>query len=62
MGLDQLPKKMKAVQVVEFDKPYQLREVDVPQKLGPLDLLVKVAVAVRISKMRELIEHNLIKH
>ncbi|WPH01023.1 Hypothetical protein R9X50_00385700 [Acrodontium crateriforme] len=45
MGIEEVPKKMKAVQVIEFDKPYQLREVDVPQILGPLDLLVKVAVA-----------------
>jgi len=40
-----LPKKMKAVQVVEFNKPYQLRDVDVPTGLQPTDLLVKVAVA-----------------
>lgn len=45
MGIESLPKKMKAVQVVEYNKPYQLNEVDVPSDLGPKDLLVKVAVA-----------------
>ncbi|CAK4015560.1 alcohol dehydrogenase [Lecanosticta acicola] len=43
----QIPKKMRAIQVVEFKKPYQIREVDVPQPsaLTPPDILVKVAVA-----------------
>ena len=45
MGAAELPKKMKAVQVVEYNKPYQLNEVDVPNDLAPTDLLVKVAVA-----------------
>ncbi|KAK4546028.1 hypothetical protein LTR36_002165 [Oleoguttula mirabilis] len=45
MSLEDLPKKMKAVQVVEFDKPYRINEVDVPSTLQPTDLLVKVAVA-----------------
>lgn len=40
-----LPKRMKAVQVVEFKKPYEIREIDVPSNLAPTDLLVKVAVA-----------------
>lgn len=40
-----LPKKMKAVQVVEFKKPYKINEVDLPTELAPADLLVKVAVA-----------------
>ena len=40
-----LPQSMKAVQVVEFNKPYQLRDVEVPSGLDSHDLLVKVAVA-----------------
>lgn len=40
-----LPSKMKAVQVVEYNKPYKINTVDVPSELGPHDLLVKVAVA-----------------
>jgi propanol-preferring alcohol dehydrogenase len=45
MGIEALPKKMKAIQVVEFNKPYKINEVDVPSNLDPSDLLVKVAVA-----------------
>lgn len=45
MGLESLPKTMKAIQVVEFKKPYKINEVPVPTDLGPSDLLVKVAVA-----------------
>ena len=45
MAPPDLPAKMKAVQVVEFDKPYQVNTVDVPTDLHPTDLLVKVAVA-----------------
>lgn len=45
MGLENLPKKMKAIQVVEYKKPYKLNEVDVPTNIGPYDLLIKVAVA-----------------
>lgn len=45
MGVESLPKKMKAVQVVEFNKPYKINTVDVPTDLQPHDLLVKVAVA-----------------
>lgn len=42
-----MPSKMRAIQVVEFNKPYKINEVKVPQpsELAPLDLLVKVAVA-----------------
>ncbi|KUI73282.1 Alcohol dehydrogenase [Cytospora mali] len=41
------PKEMKAVQVVEYNKPYKINTIPVPdvQNLGPFDLLVKVAVA-----------------
>lgn len=45
MGLSDLPKEMKAIQVVEFKKPYRINTVPVPSELGPHDLLVKVAVA-----------------
>ncbi|KAK5173662.1 uncharacterized protein LTR77_002343 [Saxophila tyrrhenica] len=45
MGVENLPKKMKAIQVVEFNKPYQINEVKVPTELQPPDILVKVAVA-----------------
>ena len=45
MGIEELPKKMKAIQVVEFNKPYEIREIDVPTNLQPDDILVKVAVA-----------------
>lgn len=45
MGVENIPKKMKAIQVVEYKKPYEINEVDVPSELGPADLLVKVAVA-----------------
>lgn len=38
---------MRAIQVVEFNKPYKINTVSVPDptKLGPHDLLIKVAVA-----------------
>ncbi|KAJ9626322.1 hypothetical protein H2203_003954 [Taxawa tesnikishii (nom. ined.)] len=45
MGLDKIPDTMQAVQVVEYNKPYELRTVPVPKALQPTDLLVKVAVA-----------------
>lgn len=45
MGLSSLPKTMKAIQVVEYKKPYKLKDVDVPTNLQPNDILVKVAVA-----------------
>ena len=42
-----IPQKMKAVQIVEYNKPYCVREVDVPQPqdLEPHQVLVKIAVA-----------------
>jgi propanol-preferring alcohol dehydrogenase len=40
-----VPERMKAIQVVEFNAPYQINEVDVPKDLQPTDLLVKIAVA-----------------
>ncbi|KFY51101.1 hypothetical protein V496_08931 [Pseudogymnoascus sp. VKM F-4515 (FW-2607)] len=41
----EIPKRMKAIQLVEFKRPYEIREIDVPINLDPPDLLVKVAVA-----------------
>jgi len=43
--MPEIPKQMKAVQVVEFNKPYQINTVDVPSPPTPNDILVKVAVA-----------------
>lgn len=45
MGMEEVPKKMKAVQVVEFNKPYQINDVEVPVDLQPTDVLIKIAVA-----------------
>lgn len=45
MGLEDVPKKMRAIQVVEFNKSYQINQVPVPTDLKPTDILVKVAVA-----------------
>ncbi|TGJ87322.1 hypothetical protein E0Z10_g1456 [Xylaria hypoxylon] len=39
-----LPSEMRALQVTEFNSPYELRTIPVP-KPGPHDLLVRVAVA-----------------
>jgi alcohol dehydrogenase, propanol-preferring len=38
---------MKAIQIVEFGKPYELRDIEIPKldDSNPLDMLVKVAVA-----------------
>lgn len=43
--MSELPKKMKAAQVVEFKKPYQINDVDTPKDIGEYDILVKTAVA-----------------
>lgn len=40
-----VPKQMRAVQVTEFNKPYEISTVPVPSDVGPHDLLVKVAIA-----------------
>lgn len=47
MASSDMPKNMKAIQVVAYNEPYQINTVPVPDasKLGPHDLLVKVAVA-----------------
>ncbi|KAI0017759.1 GroES-like protein [Xylariomycetidae sp. FL0641] len=44
MAGPEIPKEMQALQLVQFNAPYELRTVPVP-KPGPHDLLVKVAVA-----------------
>lgn len=44
MGAQGLPKKMKAIQVQEFNKPYKVTTVPVPS-IDPTDLLIKVGVA-----------------
>lgn len=31
----EIPKRMKAIQLVEFRRPYEIREVDVPINLDP---------------------------
>jgi len=45
MTTPSVPRTMRAIQVVEFNKPYQINTIPVPSDLGPHDLLVKVAVA-----------------
>ncbi|KAF2212525.1 hypothetical protein CERZMDRAFT_40671 [Cercospora zeae-maydis SCOH1-5] len=45
MSLHRIPERMKAIQVVEYKKPYEIRDVDVPSDLQEHDLLIKVAVA-----------------
>ncbi|OPB43464.1 hypothetical protein A0O28_0106550 [Trichoderma guizhouense] len=40
-----IPKHMLACQVLQFNEPYVIREVPVPQSIGPHDLLLKTAVA-----------------
>ncbi|CAD0091422.1 unnamed protein product [Aureobasidium vineae] len=45
MDLKDVPQEMKAIQVVEFDKPYKINTVPVPKDLAPEDILVKIGVA-----------------
>jgi propanol-preferring alcohol dehydrogenase len=45
MTTPSIPSTMRAIQVTEFHKPYQINTIPVPSDLGPHDLLVKVAVA-----------------
>ncbi|KAJ5111497.1 hypothetical protein N7532_002032 [Penicillium argentinense] len=42
---DQIPKTMRAAVVKDFNKGYEVRDVEVPTDLGPNDILVKVAAA-----------------
>lgn len=43
--VEDIPGKMKAVQVVEFNKPWEINNIETPKELGDYDLLVKTAVA-----------------
>lgn len=45
MAFEGVPDKMTAVQVMEFNKPYNMHQVATPSKLGDHDLLLKTAVA-----------------
>ncbi|KAJ5663079.1 hypothetical protein N7507_003810 [Penicillium longicatenatum] len=42
---EQIPKSMRAAVVKDFNKGYEVRDIDVPADLGPNDILVKVAAA-----------------
>lgn len=43
--VENIPGEMKAVQVVEYKKPYQINTIATPKELGDYDILVKTAVA-----------------
>ncbi|KAL8761285.1 MAG: hypothetical protein Q9184_002580 [Pyrenodesmia sp. 2 TL-2023] len=45
MGIDGVPEKMLAAQVVEFNKPYKIVTIPTPSSLAEQDLLLKVKVA-----------------
>ncbi|KAL8842216.1 MAG: hypothetical protein Q9170_000622 [Blastenia crenularia] len=45
MGIDGIPGKMLAAQVVEFNKPYKIHTIPTPTSLSKHDLLLKVKVA-----------------
>ncbi|KAK5166346.1 hypothetical protein LTR04_000740 [Oleoguttula sp. CCFEE 6159] len=45
MGIESVPEKMLACQVVEYNAPYKIHQVPTPRDLGPYDMLVKTAVA-----------------
>lgn len=45
MSTPDLPTKMWAAQVVEFNSPYKVHQIPLPSDLAPKDLLIKVAVA-----------------
>ena len=45
MSSKSIPKEMKSIQVVEYNKPYKINTVPVPTSLSPHDLLIKIAVA-----------------
>lgn len=42
---DQIPKSMRAAVVKDFNKGYEVRDVEVPANLGPNDILIKIAAA-----------------
>ncbi|OQE29399.1 hypothetical protein PENSTE_c002G00701 [Penicillium steckii] len=43
--VDNIPKTMRAAVVKDFNKGYEVRDVDVPVDLGPNDILVQIAAA-----------------
>lgn len=43
--VENIPGEMKAVQVVEFKKPWEINTVSTPKELDDYDLLIKTAVA-----------------
>lgn len=45
MAIQGVPETMLAAQVVEFNKPHQVRSIPTPTKLKPFEMLVKIAVA-----------------
>ncbi|KAL0935463.1 alcohol dehydrogenase-like domain-containing protein [Colletotrichum truncatum] len=42
---DQIPKQMRAAAIKDFNKGYEIKDVNVPTDLGPNDVLVKIAAA-----------------
>ncbi|OLN95652.1 Alcohol dehydrogenase 1 [Colletotrichum chlorophyti] len=42
---DSIPNKMRAATIKDFNKGYEVKDVDVPTDLGPNDVLVKIAAA-----------------
>jgi len=44
MATDNIPPRMTAAQVIKFNEPYKIHEIDTPRTLQPHDLLIKVAV------------------
>ncbi|KAL9050477.1 MAG: hypothetical protein Q9206_005069 [Seirophora lacunosa] len=45
MIIRDVPEKMLAAQVIEFNKPYKIHTIDTPIALSPYDLLLKTKVA-----------------
>lgn len=45
MAIENVPKEMEAVQVVEFNKPYKIHKIPTPQDLKPNEILMKTATA-----------------
>ncbi|KAI4119201.1 MAG: hypothetical protein LQ345_000852 [Seirophora villosa] len=45
MIIKDVPEKMLAAQVIEFNKPYKIHTIDTPTALSPYDLLLKTKVA-----------------
>ncbi|KZP19195.1 GroES-like protein [Athelia psychrophila] len=45
MAIEGIPQTMLAAQLVQYDKPYEIREVPTPNSLSAHDMLIRVAVA-----------------